>query len=126
MPLSGIHSVSIYVNDPDQAIDFYTNKLGFTLHDNTPLAYDPTLRWVTVSPPESDTRFVLIKGYADWTPERVGIWTGIVFTVTNMVDTFKQMEANGVEITEPPTTQEWGMQAQFKDQDGNHFLVVSS
>ncbi|MEO5953003.1 MAG: VOC family protein, partial [Chloroflexia bacterium] len=96
MPLSGIHSVSIYVNDPDQAIDFYTNKLGFTLHDNTPLAYDPALRWITVSPPNSDIRFVLIKGYADWTPERVGIWTGIVFTVNDMVDTFKQMEAKGV------------------------------
>lgn len=124
MPLTGIQSVSIYVNDLDQAIDFYTNKLGFDKNDDVPLYEGSDLRWVTVSPPGSGTQIVLVKGYADWTSERVGTWTGLVFGVENIVDTFKQMETHGVEIIEKPSPQMWGMQAQFKDQDGNAFVVV--
>ncbi len=124
MPLTGIQSVSIYVNDVDQAIDFYTNKLGFTKNDDAPMFEGSDLRWVTVSPPDSDTQIVLVSGYADWSPERVGKFSGLVFNVDNMVDTFNQMEANGVEIVEKPSKQMWGMQGQFKDQDGNTFVVV--
>ena len=124
MPLTGIQSVSIYVNDVDQAIDFYTNKLGFTKTEDAPLYEGSDARWVTVAPPGSDTQIVLVNGYADWSPERVGKFAGLVFNVENIVDTFEQFEANGVDIIEKPNRQMWGMQAQFKDQDGNTFVVV--
>jgi predicted enzyme related to lactoylglutathione lyase len=124
MPLTGIQSVSVYVNDIEQAVDFYTNKLGFDKTEDAPLFEGGDLRWVTVAPPGSNTQIVLVKGYADWSPERVGKFSGFVFNVDNIVDTFNQLEARGVEIVEKPSKQIWGMQAQFKDQDGNTFVVV--
>lgn len=124
MPLTGIQSVSIYVNDLDQAIDFYTNKLGFTKTQDMPLFEGSDLRWVTLEPDGSNTQIVLVNGYADWSPDRVGRFSGLVFNVENITDTFRQMEASGVEIVERPSPQMWGMQGQFKDQDGNSFVVV--
>ena len=124
MPLIGIQSVSIYVNNLDQAIDFYTNKLGFTKTQDVPLFEGSDLRWVTLEPESANTQIVLINGYADWSPDRVGRFSGLVFNVENITDTFNQMEANGVEILEHPSRQMWGMQGQFKDQDGNSFVVV--
>jgi lactoylglutathione lyase len=124
MALTGIQSVSIYVDDVDRTIDFYTNELGFPKHDNALLFEGRDVRWVTVTIPDSGTDLVLVKDYADWAPERVGKFTGIVFKVENIVDTFKQLEANGVEITEQPNSQDWGTQAQFRDSEGNSFVVV--
>ena len=124
MPLTGIQSVSVYVNDIDQAVDFYTNKLGFDKTEDAPLFEGADLRWVTVAPPGSNTQIVLVKGYADWSPERVGKFAGFVFNVDNIVDTFNQLEAKGVDIVQKPNRQTWGVQAQFKDQDGNTFVVV--
>jgi lactoylglutathione lyase len=126
MPLTGIQSVSIYVSDQDKALDFYVNKLGFEKHEDAPLgiAEDASLRWVTVAPPGSQTEIVLVKGYANWSEERVGNFAGIVYSVQDIEGTFKELKARGVEITEEPNKQPWGTQAQFKDQDGNTFVVV--
>ncbi len=124
MPFTGVSSVSVYVNDVDKAIDFYTNKLGFTKHDDAPLFEGSDARWVTVAPPGSSTQIVLVKGYAGWSPERVGGFTGLVLSTDDIVATFADMKAKGVEITEEPNQQMWGMQAQFNDQDGNSYVVA--
>jgi catechol 2,3-dioxygenase-like lactoylglutathione lyase family enzyme len=124
MAITGIQLVSIYVNDVDRALDFYTNKLGFQKHDDGPLFEGSDVRWVTVTIPTTSIDFVLVKGHANWSPDRVGTSTGICLTVDNIIDTFKQLEANGVEITEQPNRQDWGIQAQFKDSEGNSFVVV--
>ena len=124
MPFTGISSVSIYVGDVDKAIDFYTNKLGFTKHDDAPLFEGSDARWVTVAPPGSNTCILLIKGYAGWSPEKVGDGSRMVLNVQDIVGTFANMKAKGVEITEEPNRQMWGMQGQFNDPDGNGFVVV--
>ena len=125
MALTGIRSVSVYVNDVDRALDFYTNKLGFHKHDDSVFPYEGRdLRWVTVTIGDSGIDLVLIKGFAGWTPESVGKSPGIVFSVEDIVGTFKQLEANGVTITEQPNGQEWGLQGQFVDSEGNSYVVV--
>jgi len=124
VPFTGVSSVSVYVNDVDSALDFYINKLGFTKHDDAPLFEGSDARWVTVAPPGSSTRIVLVKGYADWSPERVGGFTGLVLSADDIVAMFADMKAKGVAITEEPNEQMWGTQAQFNDQDGNSYVVV--
>ena len=126
MAITGISVVSLDVSDQDKALDFYTNKLGFEKRMDAPF-FDGTQehRWLTVAPPGSSTQIVLIKGYGDWSEERVGRnSSGISFSVEDIVGTFADLKAKGVEITEEPNQQPWGMQAQFKDDDGNSFVVV--
>ena len=124
MAFSHLHSTSVYVNDTDKAIDFYTNKLGFELRQNIPMDPEGKTRWVEVAPPGAQTAIVLIKDYADWSPERVGQNTGLVLTPDDTRATCEALIAKGVEFTELPNEQPWGIQAQFKDQDGNEYVVV--
>ncbi len=125
MALTGIQSVSVYVSDVDKALDFYMNKLGFEKHMDAPLGPDTDLRWVTVAPPGSPTELVLVKGYAEWSPERVGKFAGFVYNVEDIEGTFAEFKAKGVDIIEEPIKQPWGTQGQFKDQDGNSFVVTA-
>lgn len=124
MALTGIHSVSVYVSDQDRALDFYVNKLGFEKREDAPFGLDTDLRWIEVAPPGSQTAIILVKGFADWSEEMVGRFSGIIYTVEDIEGTFQQLKENGVDITEEPNRQPWGMQGQFKDQDGNTFVVV--
>ncbi len=51
--------IAIVIDDYDKAIDYYTNKLGFTLVEDTP---QPGKRWVVVTPnPESDCNLLLAR-----------------------------------------------------------------
>lgn len=120
-----IHTISVYVSDQDAAVDFYVNKPGFEKRADSPMG--PGLRWVEVAPPEARTGVVLIKGYADWSPERVGQFTGVVLEVDDIQATYEAWRERGVQFSESPTAQPWGMmQALFADQDGNGYVLVEA
>lgn len=118
-----IHTATVYVSDPDTALDFYVNKLGFQKRRDDPMG--PDLRWVEVAPPGAETGVVLVKGYGDWSPERVGTFTGLVLAVDDIQSTYEMWRDRGVPFSEPPAPQPWGkMQALFADQDGNGYVLV--
>ena len=121
--ITHVSSTSIYVNDQDEAIDFYVNKLGFELQADNPMGNDT--RWVQVAPPGEKTAIILIKGYADWTPDKVGGFTRMVLAAYDVQATYATLSARGVHFTEPPIVTDWGMtQALFEDQDGNGYVLV--
>ena len=64
--ITNLESVTVYVNDQDQALDFYVNKLGFEKRADNPMG--PGMRWVTVAPPGGKTEIVLarIKQVCRW------------------------------------------------------------
>jgi catechol 2,3-dioxygenase-like lactoylglutathione lyase family enzyme len=70
-----ISSVTVQVSDQDQALDFYTSKLGFTKQTDERFGED--FRWVTVMPPGAQTQIVLAKGFAAEAAP-IGKFTGIV------------------------------------------------
>lgn len=111
-----------WVNDTDQAIDFYVNKLGFEKTQDQPMD-DQGHRWVEVRPPGAQTGLVLAAGFGDDNPQaRVGAWTGMVFRSEHVQATYDQLKARGVEFSEPPTMQPWGEYwTTFVDQDGNGY-----
>ncbi len=128
MPISHVQSTTVCVSDQDAALDFYVNKLGFEVREDAPFAYDEgtNLRWLEVAPPGAQSGIVLARGYGGWTPERVGHFTGIVFEARDIHRTYAELLGRGVQFTEEPTLQRWGMlEAQFVDQDGNRFVLVS-
>jgi catechol 2,3-dioxygenase-like lactoylglutathione lyase family enzyme len=124
MAFKQLHSTCVYVSDPGKAKDFYVDKLGFELRGDWPLDAEGKLRWIEVVPPGAETAILLVHGFGDWSPERVGVGTGIVLTPDDPQRTYEELSARGVEFIEPPTSQGWGIQSQFKDQDGNVFVVV--
>ncbi len=116
-----VSTVSVPVRDPDRAIDFYVNKLGFVLQRDDPMGGG--LRWVQVAPRGAQTSLVLTGGYAN-AEERVGTFSGIVFATDDIKRTYEEYRERGVVFTETPTAYPYGIQAQFKDQDENSFVLV--
>jgi lactoylglutathione lyase len=123
--ITNLESVTIYVSDQDQALDFYVNKLGFEKRADRPIG--PGMRWITVAPPGGKTEIVLAKGFGGWSAEKVGEFSRIVLSMTNAQATYETLRDRGVTFSEPPTAQPWGMiQALFEDQDGNGYVLVGA
>lgn len=120
--ISNLQVVTLFVSDQDAALDFWVAKAGFEKRDDNPMGAD--MRWLTVAPPGSNTVIVLARGFGGWSEDRLGEFTGMVFGTDDVQRTFNEMAGRGVEFTEIPTRQPWGMlQAQFIDQDGNGFVL---
>jgi catechol 2,3-dioxygenase-like lactoylglutathione lyase family enzyme len=115
--------VALVVRDYDEAIDFYTKKLGFTLVEDT---YQPEQdkRWVVVAPAGSNGTSLLLARAAK--PEQepfVGNQTGgRVFLFLNTDDFWRdhaRMVAAGITFVREPKTEPYGTVAVFKDLYGN-------
>ena len=122
MKQSIVH-VALVVADYDEAIAFYTQKLHFTLVEDT---YQPEQdkRWVVVAPPVSSGTTLLLARAAK--PEQkpfVGNQTGgRVFLFLNTDDfwrDYQEMVANGIKFIRPPKEAEYGLVAVFEDLYGN-------
>lgn len=111
------------VKDYDEAIDFYTKKLRFTLIEDT---YQPEQdkRWVVVAPPGSSGTTILLARASKTEQEQfIGNQTGgRVFLFLNTDDfwrDYKEMVSEGIEFVREPKEQSYGMVAVFKDLYGN-------
>lgn len=118
--IKAVKFVSIPVRDQDQALEFYTKKLGFNIATDQPMGPGQQ-RWIELKIPGADTRVVLFT--ADGHQDRIGTFTGVSFTTDNVEKTHADYVARGVEFTEGPTKQPWGTYAIFKDVDGNQFVL---
>ncbi len=122
MSIKRVDVVPVYVNDQDEALSFYVNKLGMEKVRDDPMG--PDTRWVQVRPKGAETSIVFVKGFADWSPDRVGGLQSITLWSDDTGATVAELRAAGVEISQEPTPQPWGMvEVRFKDQDGNEFLL---
>lgn len=120
MALNYVSVVSVYVSDQDRALDFFVNKLGFEKTMDGPFGEGE--RWIEVKPPEGQTTINLYK--ASEPGARPGQFSAVSFYSDNVKATIEEMRSRGVEITEDPNEQPWGVQAQFKDPDGNGYVIV--
>jgi len=112
-----ISVVSLFVNDVDRAVDFYTQKLGWEKTMDVPMGDDA--RWVTIAPPGEKTMFTLSKGGPMWSPEKVGGFSGVIIEVDDVFKTCDQLKNAGVEFEEEARNEPWGGWAMFKDTEGN-------
>jgi len=119
--------IALIVDDYDEAIQFYTQKLGFTLLEDTPQS--ETKRWVLVTPPGTcESCLLLAKGVGDEQRSRIGNQTGgrvFLFLKTDDFERdYKNFRDNGVEFVREPKTEEYGTVAVFKDLYGNLWDLV--
>ena len=111
---------TVYVSNQEQALDFYVNKLGFEVRADDTMG---DMRWIQVAPRGAVTTIVLAHGFGGWSEEKVGQFTGIGLEADDLEATYRELSSRGVEFTEPPTQQPWGLQSQFVDQDGNGYVL---
>ncbi len=123
-----IAHVALVVKEYDEAIDFFTNKLSFTLIDDT---YQPEQdkRWVVVAPPGSTGVTLLLARAA--TPEQrsfIGNQTGgrvfLFLSTDNFYRDYESMVSRGIEFVREPKTAVYGTVAVFKDLYGNLWDLI--
>ncbi len=114
--------LALVVDDYDAAIAFYTQKLNFTLVEDTYMS--ETKRWVVVAPQGNGTcHLLLAKAANEEQQTRVGNQTGgrvFLFLYTDdFWRDYKLMIEKGVEFARPPVEEPHGTVAVFKDLYGN-------
>jgi catechol 2,3-dioxygenase-like lactoylglutathione lyase family enzyme len=124
--------ICVWVDDQDEARDFYVDKLGFELRQDTSMA---GFRWLTVSPPQQPELEIsmvvpgspaLDPGTADQVRELMakGVIGGLIFQTDDFHTTYEQLKAHGVEFTEEPSERPYGIDAAFRDPSGNGLRLV--
>jgi uncharacterized glyoxalase superfamily protein PhnB len=119
--------IAIVVDEYDQAIQWYTEKLDFKLIEDTRLS--ETKRWVVVSPGNnSGCKILLARAANEAQTEHIGNQTGgrvFLFLHTSEFDTFfKTIVSRGVEIVRGPALEDFGQVAVFKDLYGNLWDLI--
>ena len=117
-----IKFVSIPVRDQNRALDFYTEKLGFTIITDKP--FDGKQRWIELRIPKAQTRIVLFTPEGD--EKRIGSFMNLSFATDDVEKSYKELKARGVAFEGPPQKQPWGTYAMFKDSEGNSFVLSTS
>ena len=117
---------TIVVPDYDAGIDFYVNKLGFELLEDTPRS--PTKRWVRVAPKGAETAILLAKADGPAQAAAIGNQTGGRVGFFLHTDDFARdhaaMLANGVTFREDPRHEAYGTVAVFEDPFGNLWDLI--
>ena len=119
--------IAIVVNNYDEAIEFYTEKLHFDLIEDTQLS--ETKRWVLVKPKGQDGCCLLLaKASNEEQQSRVGNQTGgrvFLFLHTDDFERdFQNLLDNQIEIVRQPSKEEYGTVAVFKDLYGNLWDLI--
>jgi predicted enzyme related to lactoylglutathione lyase len=116
-----IKFVSIPVRDQNRALDFYTDKLGFTIITDQP--FDEKQRWIELRIPKAETRVVLFT--PDGEEKRIGSFMNMSYNCDEIDKTYEELRKRGVEFEGPPQKQPWGTYVMFKDSEGNRFVLSS-
>lgn len=119
--------IALVVADYDEAIRFYTEKLGFRLEEDTQLS--ATKRWVIVSPPGSaGCQLLLAKAANEEQQSRVGNQTGgrvFLFLYTDdFWRDYNDMVSKGISFIREPVSEPYGTVAVFADLYGNLWDLI--
>ena len=129
-------TAQLWVHDQDQALDFYTKKLGMEVRQDVTLPEMGDFRWLTVGPAgQPDVAIVLmaIPGPPVMDPDTAEEvkslmskgFAGTVFLTTDDVRTeYEQLSGRGVEFTEEPEERPYGIDSGFRDPSGNSFRLT--
>ena len=113
-----VSTVTIAVGDQDEALAWYTEKLGFEKKMDV---RSSQFRWLTVAPPQQvDVEFLL----ASWFPDRIGKNARWVLSTRDCQGGYEELKDRGVEFSQKPELRPWGIEAIFTDLYGNQYALV--
>jgi catechol 2,3-dioxygenase-like lactoylglutathione lyase family enzyme len=134
--LKSLTNVNVWVHDQEEALAFYTDKLGMEVREDVTVPEMGNFRWLTVGVPgqddvalalmtvpgppvfDQDTRSKLLDLVAR------GAAGGLFFNTDDCRGTYQELKGRGVEFTQEPTEQPYGIDAGFRDPSGNHMRVA--
>jgi uncharacterized glyoxalase superfamily protein PhnB len=126
-----LSTAQLWVHDQDEALDFYTKKLGMEVRSDVTLPEMGNFRWLTVGPggqPDIAITLMAIPGPPVMdaeTAEQVrnlmakGFAGTIFLTSDDVYADYEQLKARGVEFTEAPEERPYGIDSGFRDPSGN-------
>jgi uncharacterized glyoxalase superfamily protein PhnB len=131
-----LSTAQLWVHDQDEALEFYTQKLGMEIRSDVTVPELGNFRWLTVGPPrQPDISIVLmaIPGPPVMdaeTAEHVKAlmakgFAGALFLTTDDVEAdYEQLKSRGVEFSEAPEERPYGIDCGFHDPSGNTFRLT--
>ena len=134
--LKSLTNVNVWVHDQDEALAFYTEKLGLELRSDVTVPEMGNFRWLTVGVPgQEDVAIVLmaVPGppvFDEETSSKLrdlvakGAAGGLFFETDDVDGTFKELRNRGVEFSQEPTDQPYGRDAGFRDPSGNQIRMT--
>ena len=121
--INKIGKITIYVNNQEEAKEFWTKKMNFVVKLEQPMG--PNMKWLEVGPSEdSFTTFLIYEKnlmLAQNPQANVG-HPNIILSTDDIESTYNEMKTNEVEVGEV-MKMPYGSMFKFKDMDGNDYLV---
>ena len=136
--LKQLTNVQVWVHDQDEALAFYTEKLGLELRDDVTVAEMGNFRWLAVGVPgQPDVAITLmaIPGppvVEEETRQQImalmakGAASGLFFSTDDCRASYEELSKRGVEFQQEPTQQPYGIDAGFRDPSGNQMRMVQA
>jgi predicted enzyme related to lactoylglutathione lyase len=131
-----ISNAQLWVHDQDEALAFYTEKLGFEVRSDVTIPELGDFRWLTVGPVGQEDFAVTLMaipgepvmdpGTAEQVKELMAKgFAGTVFLTTDDCQaSYEELKGRGVEFTEAPEERPYGIDAGFRDPSGNAFRLT--
>jgi predicted enzyme related to lactoylglutathione lyase len=118
LPFDKVSTITIAVDDQDAALTWFTEVLGFEKRMDQ---QGKGFRWLTVAPEQqAEVEFLL----ASWFPDRIGKNATWVLSTRDCQGGYEQLKGKGIEFTQAPKAQPWGIEAVFIDPWGNKYALV--
>jgi catechol 2,3-dioxygenase-like lactoylglutathione lyase family enzyme len=134
--LKQITNVTVWVHDQDEALAFYTDKLGMELRDDVTVPEMGNFRWLTVGlPGQPGVNIALLRVpgppvFDAETQQQLqdlvakGAAGGLFFSTDDIHGTYEDLKSRGVEFQQDPTQQPYGVDAGFRDPSGNQMRMA--
>jgi predicted enzyme related to lactoylglutathione lyase len=131
-----ISNAQLWVHDQEEALAFYTEKLGWEVRRDVTLPEMGDFRWLTVAPAgQQDIEVVLmaIPGPPVFEEETAamlrevvarGVAGSIFLTTDDVYADYEQLKGRGVEFVDAPEERPYGIDAGFRDPSGNHIRLT--
>jgi predicted enzyme related to lactoylglutathione lyase len=131
-----IANAQVWVEDQDEALDFYTKKLGMEVRSDVTLPEMGDFRWLTVGPtgqPDVAITLMAIPGppvMDEETGKQVrdlvakGFAATVFLTTDDCRASYEELKGRGVEFTEEPEERPYGIDSGFRDPSGNSFRLT--
>jgi catechol 2,3-dioxygenase-like lactoylglutathione lyase family enzyme len=134
--LKQLTNVQVWVHDQDEALAFYTEKLGLELREDVTVPELGNFRWLSVGVPgQEDVSITLmaVPGppvFDEDTRSKIqelmarGAAGGLFFATDDVQASYEELKGRGVEFQQEPTEQPYGVDAGFRDPSGNNMRMA--
>jgi catechol 2,3-dioxygenase-like lactoylglutathione lyase family enzyme len=133
--LKSLTNVQVWVHDQDEALAFYTEKLGMELREDVTVPEMGNFRWLSVGVPGQDIAITLmaVPGppvFDAETAEQIrsvlakGATGGLFFDTDDIQGSYEELKGRGVEFQQEPTKQPYGTDVGFRDPSGNSMRLA--